>query len=162
MDVTASGSPDLTPRPAPSTAAKRRHRIGAPLLLALVLIALGVVLFEGLSNATVFFCNANEVGVRSECGVGKRFRLQGTVDDSSVQTSGVGPAQDMTFTVTYLGRTIPVTYHGEPGGIFKAGLPVVVEGRMGTDGTFAGDRILVKHTEQYRQQHPDRVPADAP
>ena len=42
-----------------------------------------------------------------------------------------------------------------------AGIPAVVEGRMqGT--TFAGDRILVKHTEQYIEENPDRVPEGAP
>ena len=41
-------------------------------------------------------------------------------------------------------------------------MPVVVEGRMGTDGIFAGDRVLVKHTEQYRAANPDRVPDGAP
>jgi cytochrome c-type biogenesis protein CcmE len=33
---------------------------------------------------------------------------------------------------------------------------------MGTDGTFAGDRVLVKHTEQYRAENPGRVPDGAP
>ena len=65
------------------------------------------------------------------------------------------------FTVTYNGATIPVTYQGEPGGIFQEGIPVVVEGRMTATG-FAGDRVLVKHTEQYIEKNPGRVPAEAP
>ena len=110
------------------------------------------MLFQGLSNATVYFCNADEVGHRADCSPDKRFRLQGTVDAGSVQA---GPP--FHFTVTYNRATVPVTYQGEPGGIFKEGIPVVVEGRMQPDGTFAGDRILVKHTEQYRAKNPDHV-----
>lgn len=160
------GGPDLTPRtltePTPSTAPAptrpKRRRWPAAVVLALVFIAGAVILFEGLSNATVYFCNANEVGQRADCMPGKRFRVQGTVDTGSVQRDGA----DTVFTVSYGGATIPVRYQGEPGGIFKEGLPVVVEGRMGTNGTFAGDRVLVKHTEEYRAKNPDRVPAGAP
>jgi cytochrome c-type biogenesis protein CcmE len=158
---------DLTPRtitpetPAQPPAARRRPKRRAwpaAVVLGLVFAAGAIILFQGLSNASVYFCNANEVGHRADCMPGHRFRVQGTVDAGSVQRNGA----DTDFTVTYLGATVPVRYVGEPGGIFKEGLPVVVEGRMGTDGVFAGDRVLVKHTEDYKAQHPDRVPTGAP
>ena len=128
-------------------------------MLALVLGGIGVILFQGLSNATVFFCNADEVGHRSDCSGDQRFRLQGTVDTASIQRTDDGNV--LHFTVTYNGATVPVTYQGEPEGIFQDGIPVVVEGRMTPTG-FAGDRILVKHTEQYIEKHPDRVTTSAP
>jgi len=155
---------DLSPRtvtepasPGAPTRARRR-KWPAAIVLGLVFVAAAIILFEGLSNATVYFCNANEVGQRSDCMPGKRFRVQGTVDNGSVQHIGAVTA----FTISFGGATIPVRYDGEPGGIFKEGIPVVVEGRMGTDGVFAGDRVLVKHTEEYKAQNPDRVPAGAP
>ena len=156
---------DLSPRtlpepPAPAPRARPRRRRAWPwaIVLGLVFAAAAIILFQGLSNATVYFCNANEVGQRSDCMPGKRFRVQGTVVQGSVQRVDA----DTDFDITFAGATIPVHYAGEPGGIFKEGLPVVVEGRMGTDGTFAGDRVLVKHTEQYRAQNPGRVPDGAP
>jgi cytochrome c-type biogenesis protein CcmE len=156
---------DLSPRtiteptaPAPRTRARRRRAWPWAIVLGLVFAAAAIILFQGLSNATVYFCNANEVGQRSDCMPGKRFRVQGTVLQGSVQRVDA----DTNFDITYAGATIPVHYDGEPGGIFKEGLPVVVEGRMGTDGTFAGDRVLVKHTEQYRAENPGRVPDGAP
>ena len=159
---------DLTPRtltpdtaaqpPASRRRAKRRRTWPAALVLGLVFAAGAIILFQGLSNASVYFCNANEVGQRAECMPGKRFRVQGTVDQGSLQHNG----DETVFTVSYLGATIPVHYAGEPGGIFKEGLPVVVEGRMGTDGVFAGDRVLVKHTADYKAAHPDRVSTGAP
>ena len=158
---------DLSPRtlteqdatgPAPRVRARRRRTWPWALILGLVFAAAAIIIFQGLSNATVYFCNANEVGTRSDCMPGKRFRVQGTVEQGSVQRVG----SDTEFLITYAGATIPVHYEGEPGGIFKEGLPVVVEGRMGTDGTFAGDRVLVKHTEQYRAENPGRVPDGAP
>jgi len=156
---------DLTPRtitptagPAPRTRPKRRRAWPWAIVLGLVFAAAAIILFQGLSNAAVYFCNANEVGQRADCTQGKRFRVQGSVVTGSVHRVDA----DTDFDITFGGATIPVHYQGEPGGIFKEGLPVVVEGRMGTDGVFAGDRVLVKHTEQYRAENPGRVPDGAP
>ena len=179
----APGAPDLSPRrttdvTAVARAPKRRKAWGAGIVLALVLSAAGILLYQGLSSATVYFCNADEVGRKAGCDDSGRFRLQGTVDNGSLEELG----GTLLFTVTYNGSTIPVRYQGEPGGIFREGIPVVVEGRLravtgsgapttvvpsGGEGTgtgmeFAGDRILVKHTEQYVEENPDRVPEGAP
>jgi cytochrome c-type biogenesis protein CcmE len=40
--------------------------------------------------------------------------------------------------------------------MFKPGIPVVLEGRFDGD-TFASDRIMVKHSEDYVAKHPSRV-----
>jgi cytochrome c-type biogenesis protein CcmE len=156
---------DLSPRTqtavdAPPVARRRKKTWPVAVVLAVLMAAGAVILFEGLSNATLYFCNADEVGVRSECKGDKRFRLQGTVDQGSIQRGdGI-----IDFTVTYGTHpaTIPVHYQGsDPTDLFKAGVPVVVEGKMaGT--TFDADRILVKHSEQYRAANPGRVPANAP
>jgi cytochrome c-type biogenesis protein CcmE len=149
---------DLSPRQVttvtPVGARRKKRKWAAGVVLAFVLAAIALILFEGLSNASVYFCNANEVGKRAECSTTKRFRLQGTVDAGSIQKDN---GDVKAFTVSYDGATIPVRYSGDPGGIFKENIPVVIEGRMGPDGTFLGDRILVKHTEQYREANPDRV-----
>jgi cytochrome c-type biogenesis protein CcmE len=157
--------PDLSPRTVTATGAptRRKRRWGVVAALVVIVGALAVVLYQGLANATLFFCNADEVGQRSECRGDKRFRLHGIVDDGSVVEDGA----TLRFTVTYNGATIPVTYQGEPGGIFQEGIPVVVEGRLASAGdgaapVFDGDRILVKHTEQYIEDNPGRVPEGAP
>lgn len=153
---------DLTPRTVsevdgPVGPKPRRRRVGAGIVLAVVLAGLAVVLFQTLASATFEFCNADQIGVSSRCGDGKRARLQGTVDAGSIQ-----PGVPLRFTVSYNGATVPVVYgDGDPGGIFREGIPVVVEGRY-ENGVFAGTRIINKHTEQYRESHPDRVPTDTP
>ncbi|HWC68421.1 MAG TPA: cytochrome c maturation protein CcmE [Acidimicrobiales bacterium] len=159
MDVTRP-EVDLAPRATTDLAApsppRRRRWMWAGGLAAVLGVAAFIV-FQFLANATLYFCNADEVGERSACSEGDRFRLQGTVDDGSVELTETG----MTFTVTHNGATWPVRYEGEPGGIFDEGIPVVVEGRL-VGGTFEGDRVLVKHSSTYREKNPDRVPAGAP
>ena len=119
-------------------------------VLVASLLGAAFVTFTFLTSATVFFCNADQVDVKAECSAPKRFRLQGSVDQGSVRTG-----TPLMFTVSFGGRSIPVTYQGDPGGIFCEGVPVVVEGHY-QNGTFDGDRILVKHTEQYKAANPGR------
>ncbi len=51
---------------------------------------------------------------------------------------------------------MPVEYDGEPGGIFKECLPVIVHGRLEGD-TFMGDDIEVKHDSTYEEANADRI-----
>jgi cytochrome c-type biogenesis protein CcmE len=153
---------DLTPRTvseldSPAARPPRRRRIGAGIVLAVVLAGVAVVLFQTLASATFEFCNADQIGVTKGCGDGKSVRLLGTVDAGSIQ-----PGVPLKFTVSYNGATVPVVYgDGQPGGIFREGIPVVVEGRY-VNHVFEGTRIINKHTEQYREANPNRVPADVP
>lgn len=154
MDLTPRTVSELDP---PVTRSPRRRRVGAGIVLAVVLAGVAVVLFQSLASATFEFCNADQIGVTKGCADGKRVRLQGTVDAGSIQ-----PGVPLRFTVSYKGATVPVVYgDGEPGGIFREGIPVVVEGRY-ENNVFVGTRIINKHTEQYREANPDRVPADVP
>ena len=75
------------------------------------------------------------------------------------------------FTVAYNGVSVDVVHTGSEPALFKAGLPVVVEGNWTGDGShFASTRLLVKHTENYKknddgkyeEEHPDRVDEDDP
>jgi cytochrome c-type biogenesis protein CcmE len=151
-DVTDSDtSSELNLRPrTTATTTKRRRRLGAPLLLSVLLLAGGFVVFQFLTSATVFFCEADKVDKTKNCETGRRFRLLGTVDNGSVKEGN-----PLKFTVSWLGTTIPVTYQGDPGGIFCQGMNVAVEGRY-TGQVFEGDRILVKHNETYVEENPDR------
>jgi cytochrome c-type biogenesis protein CcmE len=124
------------------------------LVIGLVLVAGGVIVTQFLTSAVDYYCNVDEVGTKSGCGADRRLRVQGTVEEGSVSTrDGV-----TTFVIAFNGAELPVHYDGEPGGIFKECLPVVVHGRL-TNGTFMGDRIEVKHSEEYVAANEDRLEA---
>ena len=90
------------------------------------------------------------------CDPGRRLRIQGVVDEGSVQNDGIVTS----FTVSFNGSQLPVRYDGEPGGIFKECIPVVVHGVV-ESGVFLGDRIEVKHSNEYVADNPDRVDDEA-
>lgn len=116
-------------------------------VVGMVVVALGFLVFRGLGNATVYFKTVDEaVAERHELGA-NRFRIEGTV---------VTAPEDGRFTIRGERAQAEVSYRGEVPPLMQVGIPVVLEGRWDGD-RFAGDRIMVKHTSEYREQNPDRV-----
>jgi cytochrome c-type biogenesis protein CcmE len=148
---------DLSPRADGTRAAPRRRRWLPLVVVALVLVAGGVIVTQFLRSAVDYYCNVDEVvvGSRSGCEPGRRLRIQGTVDQGSLSSAnGL-----TTFTISFAGATLPVEYEGQPGGLFEECQPVVVHGELRGD-TFHGDRVEVKHSNEYVAENADRVDAD--
>lgn len=146
---------DLTPRTNVDGTAvgRQRKRNWFPIMvLVLVVVAGGVIVTQFLTSAVDYYCNVDEVNVRDGCDDDRRIRLQGTVDEGSVVLDeGV-----TVFTISFNGATLPVRYAGEPGGIFKECIPVVVHGVI-EEGALQGDRVEVKHSDEYVSVNDERV-----
>ncbi len=122
-----------------------------------VLGALGFLVFQGLGNATLYFRTADEaVAQRDELG-DRRFRIEGDVVDGSVRQEG----NDVSFILTSKSVEVPVRHKGDPPELFRPGIPVVLEGRFQGEH-FSSDRILVRHSETYVAENPDRVQTTVP
>lgn len=151
---------DVTPRTVDGDGApparKRRHPL-AYVMAVLIVVAIAGVLFQFLNSAALYYRNADEA-VRDKASLGtKRFRVQGVVQDD-VRQSG----DEVDFSIAFNGATVQVRHHGDPPELFKATVPVVLEGHWDAAGEyFASDTILIKHSAEYKQQNPDRV-SDAP
>ena len=147
---------DLTPRTsadnAPLAPRKRKTPWAAVAVLAVVVIAGGVIVSQFLTSAIDYYCNADEVGVRQGCEADRRIRVQGTVDEGSLESAG----GSTTFSLSFNDATIKVVYDGDPGGIFQECIPVVAHGRLVGD-TFEANRIEVKHSNEYMAENGDRV-----
>lgn len=122
------------------------------ILLSVAVLLAGFFLWKGLSNATVYFKTVPEaIAERAQLG-SRRFRLEGLVKAGSVK----GDDKAVRFVVEEDGQEISVLHTGSPPELFKANIPVVLEGHF-EGNEFKSDRILVKHTEEYRKDNPDRV-----
>jgi cytochrome c-type biogenesis protein CcmE len=156
------GDLDLSPRtPAPTTSSRtvssRRKWVSIGVLVA-VLGAGVVIVTQFLRSAVDYYCNVDEIGVRDGCDAGRRLRVQGVVDEGTV-TQSAGFTE---FSISFNGVSLPVRYRGEPGGMFAECEPVVVHGRLGDDQVFAGDAVEVKHSNEYKEENPDRVEGSGP
>ena len=119
---------------------------------ALIVGALGFLVFRGLGDATVYFLTADEAVAQRETLGQRRFRIEGQVVAGSVRRTENG----VSFRIREGGATVDVTHRGDPPELFQPGIPVVLEGRW-DNNRFASDRILVRHTEEYRAENPERV-----
>ena len=119
-----------------------------------VLGAIGLFAYKGLSDATLYFRNADEaVAQRDSLGT-KRFRLQGTVVGEPVESGGTVDFQSCSTACRR--RRAP----GQPARPVPARHPGGARGPLAGGGdVFASDRILVKHDESYesKDDYEDRV-----
>ena len=149
---------DLSPREVVPTAARgKRKPWFAYGVLAMVLVAGGVVVSKFLTSALDYYCNVDEVGVKDGCDVGRSIRIQGVVEKGSVDQVG----SVTNFVVTFNNVSMPVALSSDPTGLFQECIPVVVTGKAveDADGTrlFEGDEVLVKHDANYDKENKARV-----
>jgi cytochrome c-type biogenesis protein CcmE len=122
------------------------------ILLSLVGVGGIVIVTQFLTSAIDYYCNVDEIGVRSGCEESTRLRVQGTVEQGSLQkTDG-----KTSFIMTFNNKSIDVVYAGDPGGVFQECISVVAHGRM-IDSTFESNRIEVKHSNEYEEKNADRL-----
>ena len=136
---------------------KARHRrfawIGAG--VALIAVAVALVLNAFQSNLVFFFSPTDVVENRAP--QGRMFRIGGLVESQSVKRDGL----TVRFNVTDTAKTIPVVYTGILPDLFREGKGVVAQGRLGSDGVFHADTLLVKHSSEYRPPGPGETPGPA-
>jgi cytochrome c-type biogenesis protein CcmE len=124
--------------------------------VAVILAAMGFLLYQGLNNATEYFKTADQaVAEKAQLGT-KPFRLEGTVEPDVHQTAGT-----TRFSVTANGVVVDVVDTTAPPQLFKPGIPVVLEGHW-SGNVFATNLIMVKHSASYAEAHPDRLKSQLP
>ncbi len=162
---------DLSPR-APRPVRTRRRRI-VPLVIALGSAAAVAVLVINLLNGSLFFYDASEaVARRADLGT-DRFTLLGSPIEGTIAQGFQQDEIVVAFTVAFDGVDVDVVHFGDPPDLFKAGVPVVLDGAWvhdtaavdGFDGRetdgwhFASDRMRIKHDNDYKNKdtYDDRV-----
>ena len=124
---------------------KRRRFVLLVAALAILGIAAALVL-TALRDNVVFFYSPSEIQAKS-IKPGQRIRVGGLVEDGSVlRTPG---DSKLSFRITDLTASIPVTYDGILPDLFREGQGVVAEGAIQADGIFRASRVLAKHDETY-------------
>ena len=98
-----------------------------------------------LSNNVVYFRTVSEAVDERKSDNGDRFRIAGEVVPGTVQETAKG----VRFEITDGKTTATIVHVGDPPSLFKAGAPVVCEGRWGTNAAFDSDRIMIRHGSEY-------------
>ena len=126
---------------------KARHRRFMWIALGLCVIGVAVTLvLRAFNSNMVFFFTPSEVA-ENKAPADRTFRIGGLVTAGSVKRQSDGLT--VTFAVTDMAKTIPVSYTGILPDLFKEGKGVVAQGKLGQDGVFRAAEVLAKHDENY-------------
>jgi cytochrome c-type biogenesis protein CcmE len=118
-------------------------RWGLP--LAVVAGCVGYLIYSA-SGSTEYYLTVSELQTHASSG---DVRVAGVVQDD-VHRSGGG--LHITFTEKDGTASMPVEYTGTLPDIFKPGITVVAEGRLGSDGTFHARTLLAKCPSRFSTQ----------
>ncbi len=141
-----------------SPSAKRR--LAAVFALSLAGAALGFIAYGGIEKNLVYYWNVDQLLERGDTALGATVRLGGVVQAG---THSFDPASlALRFRVGMAAdpqsKGVAVAAHGAPPQMFREGIGVVLEGHY--DGTaFLADRVMVKHSNEYRAPAPGEDPA---
>jgi len=124
---------------------KRRRLLALIIGLALLGTATALVL-AAFNDNLVFFYGPTELAEK-QIAPGRRIRIGGLVEQSSVAKQANG--REVTFRVTDGKTEVPVIFDGVLPDLFREGQGVVAEGRLRPDGVFAASSVLAKHDEKY-------------
>jgi len=125
---------------------RTKFLLGAGLILG----AAGYLMASSIRETGVYYVTPTELAARlaadpSLHDVG--LKLGARVVPGSIHRAAGG--REYAFRVTDGGRDVPVVYRGIAPDTFTDGVDVVVEGRMGRDGTFHATTLLAKCASRY-------------
>jgi cytochrome c-type biogenesis protein CcmE len=113
----------------------------------------------GLSENLVYYWSPTELVQAGSKAHAATIRLGGLVEPGSMDWDP--GKQRLAFRVTDGANTVPVSCTGAPPQMFREGIGVVVEGEFSHEGVFHTDRVMVKHSNEYRApedgEHPEQV-----
>src|SRR3954463_5733023 len=117
---------------------------------ALILSAAGYLMASSIKSTGVYYLTPSELQTKLATDPSLRsvgVKLGARVVPGSIQRAAGG--REYAFHVTDGARDVPVVYRGIAPDTFTDGVDVVVEGRMGQDGTFHATTLLAKCASRY-------------
>jgi len=119
-------------------------RWGAP--VAVVVACVGYLIYTASGGSAEYYLTVSELHAQQPAG---DVRVAGVVQDDVVKTDG---GLHVTFTEKDGTAAMPVEYTGTLPDIFRPGITVVAEGRMGADGVFHARTLLAKCPSRFATQ----------
>jgi len=133
----------------------RRRTRSLVLGAAVILAALGFLIYQGISNNLVYYITPSELLAKGPAADGLSFRLGGQVAPKSVSWNPY--TQVVRFVLRDPKGSIRVTSHGQPPELFRAGAGCVVEGTY-RNGMFDATTLMIKHSGTYVAPKPGDTP----
>lgn len=114
--------------------------------VAVIAACVGYLIYTASGGTSEYYVTVSELRAHAQTG---EVRVAGVVQDD-VQKSDGGLL--VTFTEKDGTASMPVEYSGALPDIFKPGITVVAEGRLGSDGVFHARALLAKCPSRFSTQ----------
>ncbi|WIG57416.1 MAG: Cytochrome c-type biogenesis protein CcmE, heme chaperone [Ktedonobacterales bacterium] len=141
------------PSSIPTPTRARRRKLPWGFLIAGIAIA-GAVLYLVFANTSAsaeYYMTIKELRACTTCSA-RDVRVAGTVVPNSVVKSD--QTQIIHFSISDAGGALPVVYSGTVPDIFRAGVQVVVEGKLDSHGVFQAQTLLAKCPSKFQSATP--------
>ncbi len=119
---------------------------------AVVAACVGYLVFSATGSSAEYYQTVAELRSHGSTG---NVRVLGTVQDDVVRSDG---GLHVRFTAAQGGQTMPVDYRGTVPDIFRPGIQVVVDGRMGSDGVFRARTLEAKCPSKFSSAQVEGAP----
>ncbi len=124
------------------------RRLGMVVALLVAAAALGFIAFGNIGENLVYYWDVGQLVDAGDKAVGATIRLGGVVKPGTVDWKPDENA--LSFVISDGTKEVPVMCSGAPPQMFREGIGVVVEGTLTEGGTFTSDRLMVKHSNEYK------------
>jgi cytochrome c-type biogenesis protein CcmE len=133
-----------------------KRQIFGVIAIAVALAGLAGITWGNLGQNLVYYWSPTELVAKGEAAEGVTVRLGGMVVPGSFDLAACNPG--CTFKVTDGKSEVVVKSEGMPPQMFREGQGCVVEGTADKAGVFHTDRIMVKHSNEYRPPKDGEMP----
>jgi len=113
---------------------------------AVVAVCVGYLIYAASGGASEYYITVSELRAHAPAG---DVRVAGVVQDDVQKSQG---GLHVTFTEKDGTASMPVEYSGTLPDIFRPGITVVAEGRLGSDGVFHARTLLSKCPSRFSTQ----------
>lgn len=120
--------------------------------------ALAAISAGNMGDNLVYYWDVSELVRNSDKAVGATIRLGGLVEEDTVEWDNA--TSSLSFRMTDGSEEVVVRATGAPPQMFREGIGVVVEGTLTDAGTFESDRLMVKHSNEYKEADADMTPEE--
>ncbi len=133
-----------------------RRRLFAVLALSVAGGTIAWLSMSTMGEDIVYYWSPTELLAKGEAGQRATVRIMGLVEAGSVNWQP--EVQRLSFRVTDGAKVVPIEGQGAPPQMFREGIGVVVEGKLGPDGVFRSNTVMVKHNNEYQAPGEGEMP----
>ncbi len=120
--------------------------------VAIILVAMGYLMFVGFTRSATYFLTVSEVLDRSFSVQGKPLKVSGTIVGDSIQWDIKNFF--LKFDITDGNRRLTVEHKGVRPDNFEDGKQVILDGSLREDGVFVATQVLVQCPTKYERAEP--------